>query len=203
MGLSRDESMSSIARRIGRSPSTVTREVAANGGVANYGAWRAHCRARKESRRPRLGKLSHPPLNELVTQWLEELWSPEEIAQRLRLQFPDDSIMQVSHETIYQSLFVQGRGELRRELTRCLRSGRTRRRSQGRAPNSGQIPDMVMISERRAEVADRAVPGIGRVTSSWVPTTARPLGPSLNDRPGLFFSCIFLTARVPVMSRWP
>ena len=68
VGLSRDESMSSIARRIGRSPSTVTREVAANRGVTNYGAWRAHCRARKESRRPRLGKLSHPPLTELVTQ---------------------------------------------------------------------------------------------------------------------------------------
>jgi IS30 family transposase len=158
VGLSRDESMSSIAagsddlrRRLPvRLPPTGASPTMEHGGL---------CRARKESRHPRLGKLSHPPLNELVTQWLEELWSPEEIAQRLRLQFPDDSIMQVSHETIYQSLFVQGRGELRWELTRCLRSSRTRRRSQGRAPNSGQIPDMVMISERPAEVADRAVPG--------------------------------------------
>jgi transposase, IS30 family len=78
---------------------------------------------------------------------------------RLRLEFPDDPMMQVSHETIYKTLFVQGRGELRRELTRCLRSGRAERRPQGRIENRGHIPDMVNISERPAEVADRAVPG--------------------------------------------
>ena len=159
IGLSHGESMSSIARRIGRSPSTVTREVAANGGAAHYGAWRAHCRARHETRRAKPLKLSHPPLKALVSAWLQELWSPEEIAARLRSEFPDDSMMWVSHETIYQSLFVQGRGELRRELARCLRSGRTRRRAQGRGATRGQIPDMVMISQRPAGVADRAVPG--------------------------------------------
>ena len=159
VGLSKGESMSSIARRIGRSPSTVTREVAANGGAPNYGAWRAHCRARTQSRRPRPGKLNHPPLKALVSQWLEELWSPEEITARLHLLFPDDSMMRVSHETIYQSLFVQGRGELRRELARCLRSGRTRRRSKNPVSTQGQLPNMVMISERPAEAEDRAVPG--------------------------------------------
>jgi IS30 family transposase len=94
-----------------------------------------------------------------VTAWLEELWSPEEIAVRLRLEFPDDPMMWVSHETIYQSLFVQGRGELRRELHRCLRSGRAHRRSRDSVERRGQIPDKVMISERPAEAEDRAVPG--------------------------------------------
>ena len=75
------------------------------------------------------------------------------------MEFPDDPMMQVSHETIYQSLFVQGRGELRRELARCLRTGRVKRRPRGRGENTGRIPDMVMISERPAEVEDRAVPG--------------------------------------------
>ncbi len=94
-----------------------------------------------------------------MSAWLEELWSPQEIAQRLRLEFPSDPMMQVSHETIYRCLFVQGRGELRRELARCLRSGRTTRRHQGRVEKRGKNPDMVMISERPAEVQDRAVPG--------------------------------------------
>jgi IS30 family transposase len=159
LGLRVDESMSSIARRLGRSPSTVTREAAANGGAANYGAWRAHCRARSAVRRPKSAKLDHPMLVEQVSTWLEELWSPQEISSRLRLEFPDDLMMQVSHEMIYQSLLVQGWGELRRELARCLRSGRTSRRSQGRVNRGGKIPDMVMISERPAEVEDRAVPG--------------------------------------------
>ncbi len=159
VGLRDGESMSSIARRLGRSTSTVTREVAANGGPQNYGAWRAHCRARAKVRRPKPAKLDHPRLVEQVSTWLEELWSPQEISSRLQLEFPDDLMMQVSHETIYQSLFVQGRGELRRELARCLRSGRTKRRSQGRVERRGKIPDMVMISDRPAEVDDRAVPG--------------------------------------------
>jgi IS30 family transposase len=158
LGLARGESMSAIARRLGRAPSTVTREVAANGGRAGYGPWQARCRARAAARRPKSAKFSHLPLLSLVSAWLEEWWSPEEIAERLRVEFPDDPMMQVSHETIYQSLFVQGRGELRRELTRCLRSSRAQRRPQGRV-KSGPITDMVMISERPAEVADRAVPG--------------------------------------------
>jgi IS30 family transposase len=159
LGIARGESMSAIARTLGRAPSTITREVAANGGIGRYGAWRAHCRAGASSRRPKPAKLAHPPLARQVTIWLEELWSPQEISERLRLEFGDDPMMQVSHETIYQSLFVQGRGELRRELARCLRSGRTARRHQGRVETRGKIPNMVMISDRPAEVEDRAVPG--------------------------------------------
>jgi IS30 family transposase len=124
LGLARSESMSAIARSLGRAPSTITGEVASNGGADRYGAWRAHCRAEASSRRPKPAKLAHPPLARQVTTWLERLWSPQEIAERLRLDFGDDPMMQVSHETIYQSLFVQGRGELRRELARCDRGAR-------------------------------------------------------------------------------
>jgi len=159
IGLTKDESMSSIARRLGRAPSTITREVAANGGQDGYRAWGAHCRAKASSRRPKPSKLDHPPLVRQVTAWLEKLWSPEEIAGRLRIDFPDDPMMHVSHETIYQSLFVQGRGELKRELARCLRSGRTSRRPRGGPERRGRIPDMVMLSDRPPEVEDRAVPG--------------------------------------------
>jgi IS30 family transposase len=98
-------------------------------------------------------------LCEKVTSWLEEFWSPDEISRRLRREFPDDPTMRISHETIYQSLYVQGRGELRRELARCLRSGRAKRRSQGHTEEWRKIANKVMISERPAEVADRAVPG--------------------------------------------
>jgi IS30 family transposase len=159
VGLERGESFSVIARRIGRVVSSVSREVAVNGGRCEYQAWRAHRRAAERARRPKTPKLAHPRLAAQVTAWLEEWWSPQEIATRLRIEFPDDPMMRVSHETIYQSLFVQGRGELRRELHRCLRSGRAKRRSQSRPDARGVIPNMVMISERPAEVADRAVPG--------------------------------------------
>ena len=159
VGLARGDSMSAIARGLGRAPSTVTREVAANGGRDDYGAWKGRCRARASSRRPKTRKLAHRPLAVQVSAWLEELWSPQEIAERLRIVFPNDPMMHVSHETIYQSLFVQGRGELRRELARCLRSGRTTRRPQGRVARGARITDMVMLSERPAEAEDRAVPG--------------------------------------------
>src|SRR5665213_3864013 len=160
LGLRMEMPMSAIARGLGRSPTTVTREVANNGGRANYRIWRSHQRARGCTKRPKPTKLKElPVLCAKVTEWLEEFWSPKEIARRLVVDFPDDSSMRISHETIYQSLFVQGRGELRRELTRCLRSGRTKRRPQGFVDNRGKIPDMVMISERPAEIEDRAVPG--------------------------------------------
>jgi len=159
VGVIRGESLRAIARRLGRSCSTVSREVKANGGREEYRIWPAHVRARGCARRPKPAKLDDPALCAKVTTWLEEFWSPQEIARRLRLEFPNDPTMHVSHETIYQSLFVQGRGELRRELARCLRSGRTVRRSQDRTEKRGKIPDMVMISERPAEIEDRAVPG--------------------------------------------
>lgn len=161
VGLTRGESMSSIARGLSRAPSTVTREVAANGGPASYRIWPAHERACARAKRPKDAKLDDPVLCAKVTTWLEQFWSPREISQRLVMDFPDDPSMRISHETIYQSLFVQGRGELRRELARCLRSGRTKRRPQGsyQRQHRGVVHDMVMISDRPAEIEDRAVPG--------------------------------------------
>jgi IS30 family transposase len=160
IGLAKGETFTAISKRIGKAPSTVSREVAANGGRYDYRAWGGHLRARERARRPKPAKMiSCPALLAQVVEGLEQLWSPEEISRRLRLEHPSDPMMQVSHETIYQSLYVQGRGELRRELTRCLRSGRAQRRPRGPKTGVGKIPNMVMISERPAEAADRAVPG--------------------------------------------
>ncbi len=178
LGLLAGLSLTAIARSIGRSPSTVSREVAANGGSSDYRAWRAHQLAYRAARRPKVAKLSHRPLCAQVSTWLSAWWSPDQIAKRLRIEFPDDPMMHVSHETIYQSLFVQGRGELRRELARCLRSGQVRRRHQGRNRAKGVLPNMVTLSERPAEVEDRAVPGHGKVTSS----AGRSIGPRWDPR---------------------
>jgi transposase, IS30 family len=159
LGLHAGESFRAIAARLGKAPSTVSREVAANGGRGSYRAWRAHQRAHEQARRPKTCKLACPQLAAQVTNWLTDWWSPVQISRRLRIEFPGDPMMQVSHETIYQALYVQGRGELRRELARCLRTGRAKRRPRGRGDHTGQIRDMVMISERPAEADDRAVPG--------------------------------------------
>ena len=159
-GLERRESFSAIAERLGRATSTVSREVGANGGRDRYRAARAHSRSFGTARRPKPTKLAErPELAARVAEGLMALWSPEKIAAQLRADFAGDPMMWVSHETIYQSLFVQGRGELRKELHRCLRSGRAERRPRHRLERRGQIPDKVMISERPAEVEDRAVPG--------------------------------------------
>jgi transposase, IS30 family len=159
LGLRAGEAFTAIAVRLGKAVSTVSREVAGNGGRHDYRAWRAHQQARDRARRPKTPKLSCARLAAQVTQWLRDWWSPQEIASRLRMEFADDPVMQVSHETIYQALFVQGRGELRRELARCLRTGRVKRRARRRPENTGQLRDMVMISERPPEADDRAVPG--------------------------------------------
>jgi IS30 family transposase len=159
-GLLAGDSCRVIAARLGRAPSTVSREVAAAGARAQYRAWRADARARRRARRPKTPKLiACPRLRAEVERGLTRRWSPQQIAARLISDFPDDREMRVSHETIYQSLFVQGRGALRWELTRCLRSGRAQRRPLGRGLGKGQLADMVLISDRPAEVADRAVPG--------------------------------------------
>jgi IS30 family transposase len=159
LGLGQAMSLSAIARSLDRSTSTISREVANSGGRDAYGAWRAHRRARVSARRPKRCKLRRGRLLTEVSRRLGSLWSPQEISERLRLDFPDDPDMRVSHETIYQSLYVQGRGELRRELARCLRSGRAKRRPRGTVDGRGRIPGMVMLSERPAEASDRAVPG--------------------------------------------
>jgi transposase, IS30 family len=159
LGLHAGESFTVIAARLGKALSTVSREVAVNGGRSGYRAWRAHQRAREQARRPKAPKLARPRLAAQVSAWLADWWSPVQISRRLPIEFPSDPMMRVSHETIYQALYVQGRGELRRELARCLRTGRAKRRPRGRGENTGQLRDMVMISERPAEADDRAVPG--------------------------------------------
>jgi IS30 family transposase len=160
-GLQAGESYRAIARGLGRAPSTVVREVRALGrGRRGYRAWRGELRRDRDTRRPRTAKLArNPRLRRLVEGYLAQRWSPQQIARRLRHDHPDAPGMWVSHETIYQSLFVQGRGALRAELTRCLRTGRALRRPHGRVAPRGQLRDMVLISERPAEVEDRAVPG--------------------------------------------
>jgi transposase, IS30 family len=160
-GLDAGDSLRAIARRLGRAPSTVSREVRANGGPKRYQGWRAHRRASDRARRPKVAKLAGcARLRAQVETWLaEELWSPGQISAQLRIEFPDDPMMRVSPETIYQSLYVQGRGALRKELTACLRTGRAIRRNRSRLDQRGRIADMVMISQRPAEVEDRAVPG--------------------------------------------
>jgi IS30 family transposase len=166
LGLHAGESFTVIARRLGKAVSTVSREVAANGGRGCYRAWRAHQRARAQARRPKKCKLSSPRLAAQVSCWLAEWWSPVQIAGRLRAAFPHDPMMWVSHETIYQALYVQGRGELRRELARCLRTGRAKRRPRGRGDNTGQIRDMVMISEHAARQRTGRNPATGKATCS-------------------------------------
>jgi transposase, IS30 family len=160
-GLEVGEPLRRIAQRLQRAPSTISREVRANGGRRGYRAWAAEIRAAERARRPKIAKLVRfPKLGAEVDAALSCLWSPQQIARRLRLLHPDEPEMWVSHETIYQSLFVQGRGALRAELAASLRSGRAMRRPRRRVgARRGQLKDMVMISERPAEVEDRAVPG--------------------------------------------
>ena len=108
LGMARGESFSRIARGLGRAPSTVTREVANNGGQDNYQAWAAHQRAHEQARRPKPFRLTAGPLLTEVTERLTQLWSPQEISARLVTDYPDDEQMRVSHETIYQSLIAGG-----------------------------------------------------------------------------------------------
>jgi len=187
-----------VARRLGRSPSTISRELRRNaatrGGGFGYRATTAQWHADLRARRPKPAKLAvnielcryvQDRLSGTVqrpdgvavdgpgVQWIgrrhgrrtdrrwARSWSPEQISGRLRLDFPDDESMRVSHEAIYQSLYVQGRGALRRELTACLRTGRALRVPRARVRGRGKnfVTDQVMISQRPAEAADRAVPG--------------------------------------------
>ena len=160
MGIARGESNGEIARRLGRHPSTIGREIGRCQGRGHYRAWTAQRKADRLSRRPKENKLAKSPrLLAAVEAGLEGFWSPQQISARLKGEYPDDGEMRISHETIYRSLFVQSRGELRRQLTAQLRTGRATRQPQGRVETRGRITEMVMISERPAEVEDRAVPG--------------------------------------------
>ena len=187
-----------IARKLGRSPSTISREIRRNsatrGGDFDYRALTAQWHADRAARRPKVSKLArNRPLRDYVQDRLAGLvatpegvafdgpvvvwrkrravhrqsrrwslaWSPEQIAQRLKVDFPEDPSMRISHEAIYQALYIQGRGALKRELSACLRSGRALRLPRERAGNRGKsfIEDALMISDRPAEIGDRAVPG--------------------------------------------
>jgi IS30 family transposase len=187
-GIYANESLRSIGRRLGRPASTIKREIDANtelrsrknpeksgyrrkhafgarqsgsSAKVDYRAMSAHDRSADRARRPKCRRLAKDDtLREQVQSRLELRHSPQQIAKRLRCDFPDDPEMWVSHEAIYQAIYVQGRGALRRELHQCLRTKRAVRRSQHQpGTRAGRIPDMINISQRPAEVADRAVPG--------------------------------------------
>jgi IS30 family transposase len=196
--LAKGTGIRAIAHKLGRSPSTISREVRRNAatrsGSLDYRASAAQWHADRAARRPRPGKLA---ANSALRRYVEErlagrvtdvhgvafegptvvwkkrravhrqsrrwstAWSPEQIARRLEIDYPEDKTMRISHETIYQSLYIQGRGALRRELTACLRSGRALRvpRERSRCRNKSFIGDAIMISDRPTEITDRAVPG--------------------------------------------
>ena len=149
-----------IAAALERSPSTISREIARNDGRARYRSVRAEQRAQRCARRPKATKLSgRPRLLAAVEEGLEGLWSPEQISARLTQDHPDDEEMRISHETIYRSLYVQSRGELRWQLSKKLRTGRRTRRARGRVETRGRISEMVPIAQRPPEVDERRVPG--------------------------------------------
>ena len=164
-------SRAQIARALGRHPATISRELARNSptragaGAASpaacYRAGLAQSKADERARRPKPGKIgSCPALRAAVQAGLDQHWSPQQISNRMRADYPDDQAMQVSHETIYRTLYVQGRGHLKRELVGALRTGRALRTPHRTSTERrGRIPNMVNISARPAEVADRAVPG--------------------------------------------
>jgi IS30 family transposase len=159
-GLQAGLSFTAIAGRLGKSVSTISREVGGRDGCSTYQPVACHRRALQRARRPKPCKLElNPLLAARVIADLRAWWSPTQIARRLRDEHPDDEAMRVSHETIYKSIYVQGRGELRRELAACLRSGRAQRQPHSRIERRGRIPDLVSISDRPAEADDRAVPG--------------------------------------------
>jgi IS30 family transposase len=161
-GVAGGESFRGIAARLGRAPSTISREVSINGGRGRYRACRADTDALARARRPKAAKLaSCERLRAVVEARLEKRWSPQQIAGWLPTAFPGDAEMRVSHETIYLSLYVQSRGALRKELTRYLRRRHTTRRPRGHSISNGQgqLRGTLHISQRPAEAQDRAVPG--------------------------------------------
>ena len=163
LGIRAGQSDAVIGRRLGRHRGSIGREIAAGGGREVYRAWKAQDRADRAARRTRPAwTMTRPWLWEVVVELLKtEQWSPEQIAAKIRADHPDDPEWWVSHESIYQAIYVQAKGELRKQLTAALRRGRTQRQPQSRAARNhqGPIPDMVNISQRPAEASDRAVPG--------------------------------------------
>jgi IS30 family transposase len=180
LGLSTKQSLREIARQLRRAPSTISREVRRNGGKLGYRATASDQAAWDRALRPKMCKLAcHPMLARAVSAKLRRKWSPEQVAGWLKRAFPGEAHKQVSHETIYRSLYIQARGVLKKELLEHLRAKRTVRRSKHasqKRKGNGQIKDAVSISERPASVEDRAVPGhwegdlIGGSKNSYVAT---------------------------------
>ena len=162
-GIARNLSLRSIATQLSRSPSTISREIKRNGGYYNYRAVIADQAAWDRAHRPKLCKLAcNPVLTRIVVKKIQLNWSPEQISGWLKRQYPEQECKQVSHETIYKSLFIQTRGVLKKELQQHLRTKRAIRRSKHaslKKDGLGKIVNAVSISERPASVADRAVPG--------------------------------------------
>ena len=162
-GMAANGSIRQIAVKLGRSPSTVSREIGRHGGPHTYRASEADAQAWERARRPKPCRLAtHPPLQRMVASKLTLDWSPAQISGWLKRAFPDNGSMRVSHETIYRSLFIQARGVLRKELIGHLRSGRMMRRAMSATTQGqprGQIIDGLSIRERPADVEDRAIPG--------------------------------------------
>ena len=149
-----------IARRIGRHRATVCREIARNQNRdGDYHALMAHARAAENACRPKKFKLDDQRLCRAIETWMDDGWSPRLIAEVLARDHPDDKLARVSHETIYQCLYVQGRGHLRADLNKCLSTKRSARRPREQGERRGKFSDVFTISERPAEAADRAVPG--------------------------------------------
>ena len=175
-GLSTRRSLRAIARTLGRSASTISREVRRNGGSERYRAARSDQAAWDRASRPKLCKLACcPSLARKVSAKLRRKWSPEQIAGWLKRTYPAEAYSRVSHETIYRSLFIQARGVLKKELLEHLRARRTIRRSRHASMKQsglGQIKDAISISERPAIVADRAFRATGKATSSVGQRTA-------------------------------
>jgi len=179
-GLSVKHSLRAIARNLGRAPSTISREVRRNGGPSDYRATTSEQAAWDRGLRPKKCKLAcYPALSRAVSAKLRRKWSPEQIAGWLKREFPEEPHKQVSHETIYRSLYIQARGVLKKELLEHLRAKRTVRRSRHaslKRKGLGQIKDAVSISERPASVEDRAIPGhwegdlIGGSKNSYIAT---------------------------------
>ncbi len=180
IGIENDESDTDIARRLGRHRGTIGREIARNSGRGAYRAWAADQHAADKARRCRRRWFEQRQWlwDHVVIAMRDDTWSPQGIAHKLREERPDEPEWWVSHEAIYQAVYLQARGELRKELLTCLRSGRVRRKPQGRAHRSeSKIVGLVSISERPPEVWDRAVPGhfegdliVGADSKSYVAT---------------------------------
>jgi IS30 family transposase len=162
-GMVAGQSLRSIAVSLGRAPSTVSRETNRNGGRRRYRAGEADQASCDRARRPKNCKLvNNRALTRAVARKLKGLWSPEQIAGWLKYEYPDNETMQVSHETIYKSLFIQARGALKKELLQHLRRTRTMRRGRSHTQKTathGRITGTVSIRERPASVEDRAIPG--------------------------------------------